>query len=366
MAERKNWFSARMAAGGSAEVFIYDEIGIFGVTAAGFVAQVRALNAKALTVRLNSPGGSIPDGMAIYNFLRAESARGVPVHVEVDGWAASIASVIMLAGDTVAIGEGGFVMIHNPTVPAGGSAEDLRRAADDLDKFRASIVAVYGRETGQPRKNIEAWMNAETWFTAEEAVAKGFADEVSARAKAAACAAPRSMTFRHAPTAGVRTATINTEEPDMNEIAKLLGLPEGASLEDILAAIKKLQGVSTPGTPGTVDPGEGGTPQNIAAIVAERDALRKTIAEVRADAAEVIVQGAIDAGKIKATAKDAFVRAYKADAKSAKALLDGIEVTRPSMPPRNGHAPLPVPRNRSGDPLFDINLTERCLSARGL
>lgn len=235
----KSWYSVKMMAGG-AEVMIYDEIGLWGITAKDFIESVKTLNANALTVRVNSPGGSVFDGIAIYNFLKNLSASGTSVSVIVDGWAASIASVIMLAGSDVAVGEGSFVMIHNPGWMCFGTSEDLRKHADDLDKFRESILDIYVKETGQDREQLSKWMDDETWFTADEAVNYGFADRKEERAHAVACASPRNMTFKHVPQSAMSTEN-NSKSKNMKAIAKLLGLPEDATESQISDSIAKLQ-----------------------------------------------------------------------------------------------------------------------------
>jgi ATP-dependent Clp protease, protease subunit len=335
MDKDKNWFSARMVASdpSAAEICIYDEIGIWGIRAKDFIYAVKALNAKTLSVRLNSPGGDIADGVAIYNFLKSEVAKGTIVNVEVDGWAASIASVVMLSGQTVSMGEGTFVMIHNPSWCCFGSSADMRKYADELDKFRDAIIDIYVKETGQPRDTIAQWMDAETWMTAQEAVDNGFADCVSERAKAAACAQPRNMTFRRTPKLAVPNEHIEHKK-NMKEIAKLFGLPEDATQEQIVAKIQQERGDSKTALDN---------------VTKDRDTLRSAKDAAENDAAELVVQTAIDAGKIKAAAKYAYVKAYKADPSGAKAMLDGIEA-KPTAPaaPKNGHAPLPAPTGKGG------------------
>jgi ATP-dependent protease ClpP protease subunit len=168
---------------GVAEMYIYDEIGMWGISANDVAKALVGLEASTLNVYINSPGGDVYDGIAIYNNLKRCSAR---VNVTVDGLAASSASFIAMAGDTINIYRNAEMMIHDAWGVCMGPASEMRRMADDLDRCSDNIADVYasrakdsGGDTGAKKK--KAWRNlmlAETWFTAEEAVAAGLADEV--------------------------------------------------------------------------------------------------------------------------------------------------------------------------------------------
>ena len=134
-------------------------------------------------LHINSPGGSVFDGQAIYTAIKRHPADVISY---VDGLAASIASVIALAGNTVVMAENALFMIHDPWGSASGTAADMRLTADILDKVKATIVNAYCAKTGKPADEVEAMMTAETWMSAQEAVDEGFADEVSAEIQLAA------------------------------------------------------------------------------------------------------------------------------------------------------------------------------------
>lgn len=168
------WFDIKAKAEAEADVFLYDEIGGFGVNARDFISQIRASGAKKINLRINSPGGSVFDGLAIYNFLKEQD-----VTVQVDGLAASIASVIAMAGKEVRIASNGFLMIHNPWGGAMGDSEEMRQTADLLDKIRDSLVGTYAKKTGKDAETIKRWMDEETWFSAEEAKENGFVDTIT-------------------------------------------------------------------------------------------------------------------------------------------------------------------------------------------
>jgi ATP-dependent Clp endopeptidase proteolytic subunit ClpP len=181
MPEKKRWFTcqASQTTTGVAEVSIYDEIGYWGMNAADFRDELAALGEgiTQINLRVNSPGGEVFDGIAIYNMLKRHPAHVVAT---VDGLAASIASLVLMSGDVVEMPENSMIMIHNPAGMVMGTAADMRDVADALDKIRQSIVTSYVTKTGLDDKAVNALMDAETWLTAQEALTKGFADKVLA------------------------------------------------------------------------------------------------------------------------------------------------------------------------------------------
>lgn len=182
---RRTWFRIENAAkADEATVYIYEEIDTFwGISAQDFVKELFDIKASTIHVRINSPGGSFFDGMAIFNALQRHPAEIV---THVDGLAASAASVVALAGDRVLMGTGSFMMIHNAWGIAIGDARAMRETADTLDKITESIVDLYAKRTGLAAAEVRDLMDAETWLTADESVAKGFADETEEGKKASA------------------------------------------------------------------------------------------------------------------------------------------------------------------------------------
>ena len=132
-------------------------------------------DAKEITVRINSVGGDLFGGLAIYNLLRGHGAKVTSI---VEGLAASAASIVAMAGRTV-MGRGAMMMIHNPMTVTVGDAEDHRQQAEVLDKARDSLLAVYQQKTGKKAGELRKMLDAETWLTAEEAKREGFADEIA-------------------------------------------------------------------------------------------------------------------------------------------------------------------------------------------
>jgi ATP-dependent Clp protease, protease subunit len=163
----RRWYEFRAQAKGAAEIVIYDEIGAFGIPAKAFLDELKALGPVAeLTLRINSPGGSVFDGVAIYNALER---HGAAITVWIDGLAASIASMIAMAGDEVVMPENAMLVLHDPSGMVMGTAQDMRATADALDKMKAGMVAAYRAKSGRDDAEIEALMAAETWLSAQEA-----------------------------------------------------------------------------------------------------------------------------------------------------------------------------------------------------
>lgn len=170
-------FSFKLAAkdGDPDLLTIYDEIGFWGVQASDFRTSLTAAKAKSLVVEINSPGGDVFAGLAIYNML---VASGKDITTKVMGVAASAASLIAMAGDKIVMPKNTFMMVHNPWGVAIGNAAEMRETADVLDKIGDSLHATYAAKTGLGDDELKAMLAEDTWLTADEALAKGFATEV--------------------------------------------------------------------------------------------------------------------------------------------------------------------------------------------
>lgn len=175
------------------ELSIYGPIGADGdlgswlfdeVTPAQFKQELDDLgNIQTLNVTINSPGGDVFAGQAIHSMLARHPAT---VNVIIDGLAASIASLVAMAGDVVTMPKNAMLMVHDPFSVAMGNARAFRKLADTLDTVRESMIAAYQGKTGLPHDELVALMEAETWLTAEDAVGRGFADEIEATKSIAA------------------------------------------------------------------------------------------------------------------------------------------------------------------------------------
>lgn len=204
MTKVTNWLSyqPRAAATEPAMIQIFDQIGEdwfggSGVSAKAFSDALQSVGSGPLVVEINSPGGNVWDGLAIYNMLRGRNAQ---VTTRVVGIAASIASIIALAGDTVEIADAALFMIHDPSGMVAGTADDMRKMAAALDQHAEVLAGIYSKRTGKPVAQIRAAMTAETWFTAQEAVAFGLADSMTEMLAMAAFWHPRAVTKTAPPT----------------------------------------------------------------------------------------------------------------------------------------------------------------------
>lgn len=171
----RSWYRITNQAADEAEIFLYDEVGSwYGATAEDFIAELRYVTAPKILLRVNSPGGSVTEGIAIANALRSHSAS---VTVQVDGIAASIASVIAMAGDKVRMMPNALLMVHEASGLCVGEAADMIKMAEVLDKISDNIAGAYAARAGGTEVEWRQVMKNETWYRGEEAVAAGLADE---------------------------------------------------------------------------------------------------------------------------------------------------------------------------------------------
>ncbi|WP_340583911.1 head maturation protease, ClpP-related [Brucella pseudintermedia] len=220
-------FAAAPGADADATISIFDVIGEDGWTGSGVTAKrisaaLRSIGNKDITVRINSPGGDMFEGIAIYNLLRTHPAK---VTVEVLGWAASAASIIAMAGDDIRMGLGSFMMVHNAWGLVIGNRHDLREAAELFDQFDAALADIYEARTGMARVEIERLMDAGTFMTAAQAVECGFADavddtEIHPETNASAQVRPEIQARRRIDAALAKQGVSRTERRKMfNQIA---------------------------------------------------------------------------------------------------------------------------------------------------
>jgi ATP-dependent Clp endopeptidase proteolytic subunit ClpP len=179
-----NWFEFKASADmPESDLFLYGEVGGWGASAAEFIDALSTRKEQRINLHIHSPGGSVFEGHAIFTALKSHPGG---VTTWVDGIAASMASVIAMAGAPVKMASNAFLMIHNPWSQTAGGSDEMRKQADVLDKLKESLVKIYADKSGMTHEEISAAMDSETWFSAEEAVAFGLADEVFEGMKAAA------------------------------------------------------------------------------------------------------------------------------------------------------------------------------------
>ena len=166
-----------------AEVYIFNEIGAYGITAQDFISEMKEYKDTPVNLRINCIGGDVFDGMAMYNIIKKREAKTTAY---IEGIAASMGSVIALAADEVVMAENSLFMIHNAWGGAMGEAEDMRKTASVLEKISGEIASIYKRKTRLSLDRITDMMDEETWLNAQEAYELGFIDSISDSIKVAA------------------------------------------------------------------------------------------------------------------------------------------------------------------------------------
>ncbi|MBV6436749.1 MAG: ATP-dependent Clp protease proteolytic subunit [Anaerolineae bacterium] len=262
----ERWDSGvRAADDGERSIGIYDVIGYDywtgeGVTAKRVAGALRALGKGPVTVNVNSPGGDLFEGLAIYSLLREHDGE---VTVRVLGLAASAASVIAMAGDQVQIARAGFLMIHNAWVVAIGNRHDLRDTAETMEPFDVAMADIYAARTGEQVKAMAKLMDAETWIGGSAAVEQGFADELL-------------------PSDQVKSDGANAKVVAIRRMEMALrasGLPKNEAVRLISEFKSSLKAGGAPGDPGVTG---GGDPADLSEAAAVAASLTKILENTNA------------------------------------------------------------------------------------
>jgi len=179
----ENWYNINSKASKVVDVYIFDEIGMGGVNAQGFIEEIKSFKDSPMNLHINCVGGDVFDGMAIYNIIKKRTATTT---VYIEGIAASMGSVIALAANKVVMAENSLFMIHNAWGGAMGEAKEMKKTAKLLDKISGEIADIYVKKTKLPYDKVKEMMDEETWLNAEEALELGFIDSISDAIKVAA------------------------------------------------------------------------------------------------------------------------------------------------------------------------------------
>lgn len=330
----------------TADVLIYDAIGADpwgdGISPKELAAQIADLDVDQLNVYINSPGGAAWDGLAIMNTLRRHRAT---VNVTIDALAASAASVIAMAGDHVTMNRGAELMVHDASGFAMGNAATMRETADVLDKLSDSYADAYAARAGGDRATWREVMQAETWFTAEEAVAAGLADEwVDApstgahfdrsgfRYKARAAAPAPAITHPLPASEPGDHTTTNRKDIAMSDtlsegLRQRLGLADSdvddstilATLDESLAASAAAEAPTIPAGTALIDEGV------LAELRADAAAGREAKATLESDRRDAIVDKAIAEGRIAPASRASWRDMCDVDEEGTKTLLASLE-----------------------------------------
>jgi len=238
--KNKKWYTMSASEDGkTAEILIYDEIGYFGVTAKDFRAELKDLGAvEDINLRMNSPGGSVIDGFAIYNTLKNHPAK---ITSHIDGWAASMASIIAMAGDEVVMPSNTWMVIHNPWTVALGDADDLRKSANILDAMKSDAINAYQSHAKDlSSDDISAHMDEERWMNGADAVALGYADTLADELEIAASISVASDRFKNAPAEAMTwVMSTNGHEEEIEDVPTEDDKPSPEEAPDVPESVAK-------------------------------------------------------------------------------------------------------------------------------
>lgn len=337
------------------DILIYEQIGKDwwsneGVAAKDFVDELKLIPLnRQINVFINSPGGNVFDGLAIYNQLKA---RREMVTCYVDGVAASIASIIALAGKKLVMPENALMMIHDPSGLCAGTAEEMRQMADALDVCKNSLVSVYVEKTGKPKSKIEQTMTDETWFTGQDALDFGLCDETSSPIQIAACVGKFDLTdFKKAPNSLVNAPNASSSaqrSTQLNVMTRIqiiamlkrhnIAFQDSATDAELTALLEKIPVAQNPPTPPAVVPPVVPAPSNaaeLAEIKAQNKRIEDQLAKERKTRIEALVRQHVIDNRLQGNEVDDAVARCMAD----ETYLDVI-AKRPVVLP--GEAPVSV------------------------
>lgn len=358
----KSWFRIDNKAGKKAKVYIYDEIGMWGITARSFMDALADVKGD-WDLHIATPGGSIFDGIPIYNAIKNHPGK---VSGFVDGVCASMGSYIMLACDTLEIASNGWVMIHNAQGGAWGEATELRKQADVMDGLQETIVKGYMAKTGLPHDELTELMDAETWMDAEEALSKGFVDTIGDSVEdVAACIDPKK--FRNAPAMLVGTADTPKRKDqqkkeegnsmpiiDKNTLVNCGIARSTASDEDAVAQLNEFVANAKADKAALKAANE-----NVEAVEKERDAFKAKFEKAQDETIQAKAQAAVDTKKITEKQKDTYAALLKADPENAEKFLADMKPPEKRKAPTNGADPIDGQKPAGDDDDKPKTLTER-------
>ncbi len=223
------------------DIYVFSEIGYFGVNAETIRRELAAISdAEEITIHVNSPGGSVFDGFAIYNQIRSLKGKKKSKNY---GLAASMASIILLAADEVEFGDGAMMMIHNPSIETRGQAKEIRKDLELLEQIRQELLNIYAMRTNRDnetgRAEISSWMDAEKWFGSKEALALGLSNGSFKLPDAKAIASQFSPS-------GTPTAVTAHTPVIMIKLLQALGLAPEATEDQALAKLAEIKAAADP------------------------------------------------------------------------------------------------------------------------
>ncbi|MDX6191585.1 ATP-dependent Clp protease proteolytic subunit [Flavobacterium sp. Fl-318] len=278
------------------EILMYGEIG-FDITDSQFIKELDQFKGQEVKIRANSPGGEVFQGWAMYNAIKEHGQ----CDMQIDGLAASMMTVIMLACRKISASRNAMIMIHNPSSGGGGDSKRLKKDAELLDKVKNLIVTSYSERTGISENEISVMLDAETWLTAEEALEKGFIDEITDEVLQST--EPNNLKNKKPKAVYM---SFKKEAPKKQSLTAILGLQANAEAETVLKAISALKNTNT-------------------SLEAENKRIKAQIKQEQKEEAKKITAIAIEKGVINKNLERIQLMAFDADFKKAKEdLLNAI------------------------------------------
>lgn len=342
---KNHWYSIKAAAkqGGRAQVFVYDEIGGWGISASQFRRDIEALGDVPIDVRISSPGGSAFDGIAMHTVL----SRLSDVDTYADSAVASAATIPFMAGKRRVMAEGAVLFIHNPWNLAVGDADELRKVADALDVATESLASIYAKATGKDRDEIKKVMALETWMSADDAKADGWATDIGEAITVQANIDPGR--YPKTPKAFVRVQppALSRNTDTMKNLTAALaqaGLLASADVAEDAAVAQLIDNLKARG-------------DAQAKLTAERDTALSKASEAAGHIkalAKHVVDSAVKSGQITDGVRAKWEEQLVAAPAATIELLSGIS------PKAHGHPGLPI---AGSSPEKPKTLTERCIEA---
>jgi len=309
----------------TAEIYLYDNIGPGGVDAGEFVKELQFLDSLGLAeikVRINSNGGSVLDGFGIFSAIMNAKT---PINTYVDGIAASIAGIIALAGQKRFIVDFGRIMIHDPHFNKPDNEVDAKEA-EVLAGIKDSLVLIFTNHTEKTAEQISAIMANESWYSAEDAQAEGFIDEIIPTARIKELAAASIAQIFNAIIDNNKTEVLNPNKKIMDNLKTHFNLDENATEADVLDQIKTLEtqaeALKTANETLTTDK---------EALEAEKETLTNAVDQLETEIANLTVVAAIKEGKVSAKDKETLVENAKKDLYSFKTILNSVKLAPVSI-----------------------------------
>lgn len=342
----KSWFKIVNKAESRDEVYILDDIGIWGITAQDFIDEIKGIEGD-WNLHMATDGGSITEGIAIHNAIRNHPGN---VAVYIDGVVASMGTYIMLAGDTREIAENAWLMIHNASGVAMGDSEQLRKVAEIMDGLQDTILNGYVSVTGLDREELVEMMNEETWFNAQQAKENRFVDTVGPPLQMVACRNPEryinAPEFQNAGRSTERKATQQKpkkQDTNMSDLKdKLIAanvVKHTASDSDAVAQLDAFMNKAK-----ETEAALGDVVAKLEDTEARNIELQSEIASTKEASFEAKVDAAIEAKKITDKQKEGLMKAFSADSDSASSLLDSFEAPKA---PTAGTTPMNASNNNT-------------------